>query len=231
MKLFLFHHAGGDKYAFRNIEPLLLPKIECVAIEIPGRGDRFGEPLIDNIKEVVEDVFNQIKNNLQQPYAFVGLSMGALVAYLLTIKIKTEKLPQPHHLFLVSRRCPYSYSDYQKIAHLSSDEFWEGIMAYGGCPQAIIDHPELKEIFEPILRADFQLLESYSPDINPEKIEVKATVLYGEKDRISHEQALSWNKLFELEAEVISFDGGHFFMLEEPELAINIIKSTLDAYT
>ncbi|MBK6338152.1 MAG: thioesterase [Bacteroidetes bacterium] len=227
MKLFLFHHAGGDKYAFRNFISYLDPKIEAMPIEVSGRGDRFNEPLINNIEDLVLDIFSQIKNNLDAPFAFLGVSMGALLSYLLCEKMQDEGLKLPQHLFLFSRRCPYSYQNYQKIAHCPSEEFWNGIIQYGGCPQALIDHPELKEIFEPILRNDFKLLENYQPKENPNKINAAATVLYGLADRISSEEAHSWSKLFEKSTEVIPFEGAHFFMFENPGLCIDIINDKL----
>lgn len=227
MKLFLFHHAGGDKYAFRNFIPLLGADIEAIPIEIPGRGDRFNEPLMDNIEALVLDAFEQIKDKMDTPFAFLGVSMGALLSYLLCEKIQNDGLPLPEHLFLVSRRCPYSYTNYQKIAHLTSVEFWEGIVQYGGCPQALIEHPELKEIFEPILRTDFTLLENYQPKENPNKLNVSATVLYGVNDRISPEEAQSWSALFEPQTEIIPFEGAHFFIFENPEEPVDIIKSKL----
>ena len=171
--------------------------------------------MINNIEDLVLDIFSQIKNNLDAPYAFLGVSMGALLSYLLCEKMQDEGLKLPQHLFLFSRRCPYSYQNYQKIAHCPSEEFWNGIIQYGGCPQALIDHPELKEIFEPILRNDFKLLENYQPKENPNKIDVSATVLYGLADRISSEEAQSWSKLFEKSTQVISFEGAHFFMIND----------------
>ena len=45
-KAILFHHAGGDKYAFDKLRKNLLSEIESLAIELPGRGDKFGENLL-----------------------------------------------------------------------------------------------------------------------------------------------------------------------------------------
>ena len=43
MKAILLHHAGGDKYVYRNMQQNLSPEMESIALELPGRGDRFSE--------------------------------------------------------------------------------------------------------------------------------------------------------------------------------------------
>lgn len=63
-KAILLHHAGGDKYAFDRLKRNLLPEIESIAVELPGRGDRFSESLLYNYKDVVQEYFRQLKDEL-----------------------------------------------------------------------------------------------------------------------------------------------------------------------
>jgi hypothetical protein len=137
----------------------LLPEIESVAFELPGRSDRFGEPLLNDMHAITEDIFGQIKNELNDDYFFVGISMGSLIAYLLCHKIKANNLPLPKYLFLASRLSPDSYFDEPTIMNTSSEEFWNVVIKYDGVPQALVEHKELRELYEPILRADFEALE------------------------------------------------------------------------
>ena len=91
MKAFLLHHAGGDKYAYLNMQQNLLPEVQAFAFELPGRSDRINEPFIKNIYDAVDDIYKQLLPHLQDNYCIVGNSMGAAVAYLLSHKLKQEK--------------------------------------------------------------------------------------------------------------------------------------------
>ena len=231
MKAILLHHAGGDKYAFKNVQQWLLPEFESIAIELPGRSDRFSEALLVDMHSITEDIFNQIKNELNDDYFFVGISMGTLVAYLLTHKIKEKNLPLPKHLFLASRLSPDSYYNEPSVRNTSSDEFWKIVIQYDGVPQGLIEHKELREFYEPILRADFEALEKYNISHQPkEKLNVPVSILIGKNDirNITMQTAQDWNRHFYNEILFKEFDGGHFFVYENIAVA-QYIKSTLSS--
>ena len=90
MKAILLHHAGGDKYAFRNVQQRLLPEIQNIAFELPGRSDRFSEGFIKNIEDAVNDIYEQLIKDLPEKYCIIGNSMGAVIGFLLTHKLKQE---------------------------------------------------------------------------------------------------------------------------------------------
>lgn len=195
MKVLLLHHAGGDKYAWRAYDNILPPEIQPVALEVPGRGDRFGEPLLTSMQDMADDIFRQSRQHLEGPYLLAGKSMGALLSYLLMCRLMDEGLPLPGHVFLGSRKCPSSYRALTPIYQEDRHTFWEGVKAYGGLPEALLQHEELQELFEPILRADFQALETYRHG-DDRIFDVPATIMYGRQDRISEEELQSWQQYF-----------------------------------
>ena len=198
-KAILLHHAGGDKYAFDKLRKNLLPEIESIAIELPGRGDRFGENLLYDYKDVVQDYFQQIKNELYNDYFFIGVSMGTMAAFELCHLLKKENLPLPTHLFLAARLSPNSYKNEATIIGISSDEFWKVVQKYNGVPAQLLAHKELRELYEPILRADFEVLEKYNiihHDLP--KLDVETHVVFGNEDtnNITLEIAKDWSAYF-----------------------------------
>lgn len=214
MRVIFLHHAGGDKYSWRRYQEALSSQIEKIYLELPGRGDRFSEPLLCSTEAMVDDLFQQVKSYLNEPYILVGKSMGALHTYLLLHQIAEAALPLPVHVFLGSRKCPDSYHHHVKIADLSSAEFWKGVQAYGGCPPALLQHKELMELYEPILRADFQSLESYQHQ-NRRPLAVSATIMVGKEDQIKLEDTRTWVNHFDGEVDFMELLGGHFFMHEQ----------------
>ncbi len=213
-KMFLLHHAGGDKYAYRALQQELSLHYEAIALEIPGRGDRYAEPLLYDMDSVVDDLYAQIKPMLTDNYAFVGVSMGALKAFLLTHRIFEDKCPLPQHLFLASRKSILGYRSHIAIAHLNTSDFWNGVAQYGGVSEKMLAHPELLELYEPILRADFQALEKFSNyDFPP--LPMPASILIGKEDTIAIEDTLPWQHSFISPIETQVFSGGHFFVYEQ----------------
>ena len=111
MKAILLHHAGGDKYAFRNLQQNLLPEIESIAFELPGRSDRISEPFIKNIYQAVDDIYAQLQRQIPNDYCIIGNSMGAAIAYLLAHKLQQEnKLTK--YIIVKSKQYKLSKSKY-----------------------------------------------------------------------------------------------------------------------
>jgi surfactin synthase thioesterase subunit len=159
MKAILLHHAGGDKYAYRKMQQQLLPEIASVAFELPGRSDRIAEPFVKNLQDAVNDIYDQLIQQLPEEYFIVGNSMGSIIGFLLAHKLQQENRNLPKHLFLASRLSPDAYKNEPNITGISSDEFWNVVQQYDGVPEQLLQHKELKEFYEPILRSDFELLQ------------------------------------------------------------------------
>src|SRR5687768_15964641 len=85
---------------------LLPAAIEPVAVQLPGRGDRFREPPLDAMAPLLDVLVDEIGPLLDRPYAFYGLSMGARVAWALTHRLREERRPLPCALFLASAAAP-----------------------------------------------------------------------------------------------------------------------------
>ena len=227
MRLIFLHHAGGDKYAWRNYKGQFSQKIEQVYLELPGRGDRFGETLLTDIYAMVDDIYHSIQIYLNQPYVLVGNSMGALNAFLLTQKLQQQQQRLPLHLFLGSRPSPTVQLDFKKIAEEDSDGFWEGVKTYGGVPEALLQHKDLMNFYEPILRADFKALESFELK-STQTVDVPATIMIGKEDRFSLSEIKHWQSLFNKNIEFSEEEGGHFFMYDHVALIANMIEKAIE---
>jgi external thioesterase TEII len=103
------------------------------------------------------------------------------------------------------------------------------VQQYDGVPEQLLQHKELKEFYEPILRSDFEMLQHFNETFDSiESINVPATILFGENDtrNVTEEKMQGWKKFFSVAIEVKSFKGGHFFMYENNEV-IDFIKMKL----
>ncbi len=228
MKVFFFHHAGGDQYAFRNLKNALVDsKIKPITIDYAGHGERFSEGLADNIHTIVEDIYQKHGEKFKGDFAFFGVSMGTLVSFLIAQKLREQNLAMPLHYFAASRKCPAAHKNYPKISHLNADEFWEKVNEYGGCPPALMQHKELRELYEPIIKADFKALEDYE-HLVVKPLEIPATILYGADDRFNDGDMDSWQNHFVHTVDIKKFEGGHFFCYEKVDLMIDVLNEKLN---
>jgi surfactin synthase thioesterase subunit len=207
--LFCFPFAGGGALAYRDLEPAVSSVPMCT-VELPGRGRRFGEPLLADLDAMVEDLLQQIADRLQSPYALYGHSMGGLLAYLAARRAVERSLPPPQVLCVSGAKGPVAVSGERRHL-LPRREFFEMLRELGGCPDEILADAELMELYEPILRADFAAIAGYRHRETP-PLDLPIVVLTGTHDSVREEDALQWQRETTRPIRHQRFAGGHFFI-------------------
>lgn len=227
IKLFLFPFAGGSSYSFKALQQLLLNHgITSKTLELPGRGYRTGEQLISDINLLADDLFQLIGEELHQPYAFYGHSMGTILAYLVAIRARKNGLPTPQYLFLTGHEGPSICKNRAPSHRLSKEDFINKLRLLGGSPLEILKDEELLNYFEPIIRSDFKAVETYQHVAN-ETLNTPMTICIGSKEDIEFEEAQAWSLETSREVEVLVFPGGHFFIHQHEYRIAEIISKRL----
>jgi medium-chain acyl-[acyl-carrier-protein] hydrolase len=229
IKLFCLPYAGGTAMVYTRWRKYLNTSILLLPVELAGRGKRFQTPLYQSFSEAVDDLCRLIQPELEhQPYAFFGHSMGSFLAYELTRKLIALNYPEPVHLFLSGRYPPHLKKE-EKIYHLlPDDEFRKEIIEMGGTPPEVFEHQELLDIFFPILRADYKILETYESPIQETKFQCPITVLCGNQDRdVTIEEMEQWRNYTTNLVDSYQFEGGHFYINEKTEEVTQIINQHL----
>ena len=228
-KLFLFPYAGGAAASYNGLRQYVDPTIEFRAIELAARGRRMREPNYNSIDDAVDDVFKIIKDELTQaPYVLYGHSMGSMIAFELAYKIRDNNLPMPIHIILSGRAAPHISRDGKRILHhLSDEEFKKQLLEMGGTPKEFFDHPELLEVFLPLLKGDFRLTETYTHRKKDAPLDIDLTVLSGKADEDTPEEIEAFHIHTSKTCDIHFFEGGHFFIHEEPQKVVNIINTAI----
>lgn len=229
-QLFLLHFAGGSCYSFEFLKRIISSDIDFIPLEIPGRGKRFGETLLKNKELVILDYFNQIKkirNN--QPYIIYGHSMGASIGLDLTKKMEDFNDP-PYHLIVSGNPGPgikEFEGEKEKKRYLMNDgEFKEELRKLGGVPEEIFENEDLYEFFDPIMRADFEVLEKEEDTKINFVIETSIYALMGSDER-HKDNIQNWNKFTAGKFQFQILNGDHFFINDHPEYLAKILESSL----
>ena len=123
---------------------------------------------------------------------------------------------------MVSRQAP-RYGEAEPIAGLPRDAFVAALQRrYNAIPAQVLAERELMDLFVPILRADFALLERYRHESGA-PIESPITAFFGSRDAtLSRARVAAWAECTSAEFEVVEHDASHFFH-QDPRLIRDVI--------
>ncbi|MCB0565099.1 MAG: thioesterase [Phaeodactylibacter sp.] len=216
-------YAGAGANCFTPLRSHLPEGLQMVEATLPGRGQRYAEPLLKNADDMAADIWKQVSPLLYRPYALLGHSMGGLLAYLLCHKISQAGLPPPVHLFLSGREAP-SVPPKEPLEYLLPYQaFKEQLEGYGGIAPEIVQDEDTFAFFEPMIRADFEAVGTWQYHPRP-KLDIPVTVLWGTEEDLTEQEARAWQQEFSAEARFEVFEGGHFFIFEQAKAFCSNLK-------
>ncbi|WP_432044257.1 thioesterase II family protein [Streptomyces cadmiisoli] len=224
--LICFPHAGGAASAYLGLSRALAPDIDVLAVQYPGRQDRRLEPALTSLTHMARAVAEELALVPQRPYAFFGHSMGAIVAYE-TARILSEfDLPTAHRLILSGRGAPSTSP--KATDRIDGDAaLIAEIRRLGGTTGRVLDDPELLEMVLPTLRADYGALGSYRWLPGP-PLDIPLTVMVGASDPIVPvDEARGWLAHSTRPGDVVTFDGGHFYLDAQLPSVADAVRSVL----
>lgn len=227
INLFCLPFAGGTRQSYREYKTRFPAFVRFIVMEYAGRGSRIREALQTDIRTIVNDLYHQMVDNLEEDYALYGHSMGGIVAYLLARKILDNGFRPPLHLFITGTSGPSSVSRREKNLHLlDKAEFLEEVAKLRGLPEEILADSEFMDFFEPVLRADFAANETYSYE-EKEPMDVPITVITGTEEEMKKVDIHLWQKESSHKVDFRVMRGHHFFIYSNPVEIVNIIVRKL----
>jgi medium-chain acyl-[acyl-carrier-protein] hydrolase len=189
----------------------LLPGLEVIGVQLPGRENRLRESLFRRLEPTVAAAMEALAPALDRPYALLGYSFGALVAYELVRALRREGQALPQRLLVLGRRAPHLPESSPPVYRLGDEQLVAWMREMGGTPQVLLEHPELLPLFLPILRADLTIHETYQYTAEP-PLAVPITGFGGVRDpQASREEMEAWRDHSSEGFELRLYPGGHFF--------------------
>ncbi|HEX2866913.1 MAG TPA: alpha/beta fold hydrolase [Ignavibacteriales bacterium] len=226
-RLICFPYAGGSSHIFRRWQEALEKHVNVVALELPGRGRRYTERLCHSLPELIKDLMDSILPYLDKPYYFFGHSMGALIAFEMTVALRRNFLPEPEHIFVSAHPAPNMHKREPLMYKLPEDEFIKRLKDMKGMPEEVLKNSELMEIMLPILRADFSVSETYIYKPVP-KTDCPITVFGGLADEgISLEELEGWAEMTNSSFELNLLPGDHFYITKSEPMLLKILSGKL----
>jgi len=212
VRLVCLPHAGGGSAIYQPWAGELPGWVEVWSARLPGRESRIREPLLTDVRLLVEGLVSSIAAAPPAPaLAIYGHSFGALLGYELAHALAARGIRTS--LLMVSGRNAPHRPQPNNLHVLPDDEFLRQLVElYGGIPQEVLEHRELMALLLPILRADIAAEETYRyTERRPAPWPIIA--YGGTEDRaIGREEMEHWRAMTASHFEVQMFPGDHFFI-------------------
>jgi surfactin synthase thioesterase subunit/glycosyltransferase involved in cell wall biosynthesis len=194
-RLFWFPHAGGGtNVGFPG----------AVAVRLPGREARMGEAPFERMKPLVEGLANAIEGYLDRPFAFIGHSMGAVVAFELARELRRRGKALPRMLVASAARAPQFRRNHTPTPPSPDEQLLRELKIPAELAAAVL----------PSLRADTTLYRHYVYEEDAAfAFPIRA---YGGVDdpNIRREHLEGWQEQTTGTFAVRTFPGGHFYLQE-----------------
>ncbi|CAK9885084.1 MAG: Linear gramicidin dehydrogenase LgrE [Candidatus Erwinia impunctatus] len=227
MPVFCFHHAGGNAATWREWqEPARQLGLLLCPVELPGRASRFSEVARTDVGALAAELHAVLSPFCQQPYALLGHSLGALMAFELAQRLPRETL---QGVFVSGRRPPHHPTP-SPLRHLMDDgELAQALREMEGTPPDVLQHQELLELFLPALRADFTLTECYAWHQDKTALNLPLQAFCGDNDaEVSISTMNEWLRYGNDRSKLYCYPGGHFYLQNHRNTILQVIAGCLN---
>jgi medium-chain acyl-[acyl-carrier-protein] hydrolase len=164
----------------------------------------------------------------ERPFAFLGHSMGSLVAFELARRLAATNGPKPRHLFLSGRQAPQRPAHNLPVDSLTDEAFLDAVgRRYNALPAELISNPEILALVLPSLRADFKLMARYDYREGM-ALNTGLTLINGVDDPwVSPDSVEAWQIQSKEPIRKHWFPGGHFYLPEAVTKVRQVLLETL----
>ncbi|MEV8057100.1 alpha/beta fold hydrolase [Streptomyces antimycoticus] len=226
VRLVCLPHAGGTATLFHGGAERLPHDVEMLAVQYPGRQERFAEPCIEDMAELATRITEALEPELAGPLVLFGHSLGAAVAYEVARRIEARHGSVPRRVLVSGRGAPHT--ERGGALHLLDDErLIASARRLGDLGSSAYDNPDLRPLLLPSLRGDYRLIERYRPG-HPAPLRAPVTALGGDRDPGCAVAALeSWAELTTSEFECQVFAGDHFYLVPAENELVEFVSRYL----
>jgi medium-chain acyl-[acyl-carrier-protein] hydrolase len=228
LRLFCLPYAGGGSSFYYSWAYSLPKDVQICPVPLPGREGRLKEKPFTNMESLVKSIACSLQPYLDKPFAFFGHSMGAIICFELAQYLRHNFQLTPRKLFVAGCRAPHIPFPDAPTYHLPTNEFMIELQRLGGTPEKVLNNIELMELLLPTLRADFELIETYSyQKYSP--LSCPITIFGGSQDsQVKHDSLEAWHQHTSAEFKLNILSGDHFFIHSHQNDLLTLLAQELD---
>ncbi len=226
--MFCFPYAGGSAQIFASWWRSLPNFVQVVPVQLPGRGSRISEPAWRRIDQLADAIADDLLPVFEEkPFVFFGHSMGATLGFEVAGRLMRRHQAMPEFFLISGRRAPHIPDEDPPTYNLPRDEFIKELKRLNGTPEEVIQSKELMELMEPMLRADFEAVQTYEYESSP-PLGIPFFVMGGVDDwEVKREHLEGWRTHTTGGFSLQMFPGDHFFLHSQKETLLKYIAQVL----
>jgi medium-chain acyl-[acyl-carrier-protein] hydrolase len=223
VRILCFHYAGGHAAFMAPWSRHLAEEVELFGVSYPTADSSPGAAP-RSVANIADAVVAEVLACADLPLILFGYSLGALVAYQLSLDLVRCTPCLPAELVVAARAAPHVVSKKPPMGGLPDAAFLARLQELGGTPQAVLDNPEVLSFFMPLLRADILTAEGYRHTaVAP--LPCPITAITGNADSaVSVDAVAAWESYTRGGFRLHQIEGNHFFLQQQPQAVIAILS-------
>jgi medium-chain acyl-[acyl-carrier-protein] hydrolase len=230
LRLFCFPHAGAGSVIYRDWFGAFPEHFDVCAIEPPGRLARRRERSIGEVGEFTKALELALDPYLDMPFAFVGYSLGSLMAFELARALRRHRKLEPAHLIVAAHKAPQMPRRQTPISGEPKHAFVRELeRRYGPFEPVIKADPEMLDMVVDIMRIDLAMLENYQYQAEA-PLACPILAIGGSEDvSLIPAELEGWGAQTAAAFRTEWFPGGHFFMREHGSKLRALVNSQISS--
>lgn len=188
---------------------------------MPGRENRLREPPLRHIDDAVAAItanLEALPGAFDLPYVLFGYSLGGLLAYETVRALQRNGRPLPRRLLIAATAAPAcDRSHIPRLHALPDDQVIAELRKLQGTPEAILQNAEFMSMLLPMIRGDFEILETYRYAPGP-PVPMPIATFGGTHDTdVRPDELAEWSAYTASEFTIKFLVGDHFFIKTAPD--------------
>jgi surfactin synthase thioesterase subunit len=222
-RLVCLPYAGGGASLYSSWAVAAPSALDVVLVQPPGREERYREQPFTEMDALIDSLAASIAPLMRVPIVFFGHSMGALVAFELARRIRSDNGVEPAHLFVSGCRAPHLPRNERPLHRLPDDALVDELSRRASHAAVLLKDPRWVDAVLPVVRADLQVCETYVYRTE-RPFSCPLTALAGEDDpTLSDEELPAWADHTSGAFSVRRFPGDHLYLLDHRRHVLDMV--------
>jgi medium-chain acyl-[acyl-carrier-protein] hydrolase len=227
LRLICLGYAGAGAALFQPWCEWIARDYELCAVRLPGREGRLAEPPLETLPELVGPLADEIAALPPLPFALLGICSGAVVMFETARELRRRGASTPVALIVAGQVGP-SCRAARGVHEAAGLDVWERVRLFGGSDPAVLASPELMQLVEPALAADFAAVDAYVYSAEA-PLECPLTAFTAAGDGIDPEEVGAWERETAARFRLRQLDADHLFSGPAwRELAFSVVEELVE---
>jgi medium-chain acyl-[acyl-carrier-protein] hydrolase len=211
LRLLCIPQAGAGTAVFRPLAAAIAA--DLYAVQLPGRETRRREPPYRQMDQLLDALVSALDDLPGPPLALLGYCSGAFVAFELARRLARTGHPlAPVRLIACAAPGPQVVDRARGVHRKTRPHLVSYLREYEITPELILGDESVFAVFEPAIRADFELFEAEPYRPGP-PLDLPVSVIGGRDDLgVEFTELLAWRDVTAGEFSVRLLPGGHGFI-------------------